>query len=192
MAQAEDVRPLVLIVDDEVDVADTYALRLEDEFQTRVAYGGEAALEAIDDDVDVVLLDRRMPDMHGDEVLERIRDRGFDCPVIMATAVDPDLNILEMDFDDYLCKPIFQGTLLTTLEQHVQTERKSHDDLDEFLSVITKIDILENELSHAELAESDRYQELKERAEVLGPQLRNQVEDFDEVLETFRDIEREA
>lgn len=66
--------PVLLVVDNERDVADTYALQLE-EYDTRVAYGGEEALAKLDDDVDAVLLDRRMPDVHGDEVLARIHDR---------------------------------------------------------------------------------------------------------------------
>jgi len=53
----------VLVVDDERDVADVYALRLSDEFETRTAYSGGAALTPLDDDVDVVLLDRHMPEV---------------------------------------------------------------------------------------------------------------------------------
>ena len=96
----------VLVVDDEEEVADVYALRLRNEYDTRVAYGGEDALETIDVDVDVVLLDRRMPDIPGDEVLEQIREKGYDCRIIMLTAVDPGLDIVEMPFDEYLCKPV--------------------------------------------------------------------------------------
>lgn len=192
MSSAARSDPLVLIVDDEADVAETYALRLETTYETRIALGGEQALELIDDDVDAVLLDRRMPDMHGDDVLAQLRGRGYDCPVIMATAVDPDLNILEMDFDDYLCKPIFSETLRDTLAKHLDTGRGESDDLDTFLSLISKIDVLETELTRAELADSEEYERAKERANELGPQLREQVEGFDELVDTYRDIERES
>lgn len=185
-------RPLVLIVDDEADVADTYALRLEPKYETRVAYSGEEAFELVDDDVDAILLDRRMPGIHGDDVLEEIRERGYDCPIIMATAVDPDLNILEMDFDDYLCKPIFRDTLLDTLEKHLDTPATKNEDLDAFLSLISKIDILETELNRAELAESEEYLQAKERAERLAPALREKIDDFDELLNTYREIERDS
>jgi CheY-like chemotaxis protein len=40
----------------------------------RTAYGGHEALEELSDDVDVILLDRRMPGLSGDEVLEEVRD----------------------------------------------------------------------------------------------------------------------
>jgi len=180
----------VLIVDDEDTVADTYALRLQNRYETRTAYGGEAALEQIDDDVDAVLLDRRMPDIHGDDVLDEIRDRGYDCKVIMATAVDPELNILEMDFDDYLCKPIFQETLVETLEKHLEDSSDGDDQLDEFFGIVSKLSVLEEEKTRAGLEESEEYERLKRRAEDLGSDLRDSIEDFDDLLDTYRDIDR--
>ncbi len=184
--------PVVLVVDDEESVADTYALRLGDGYETRVAYGGEEALEKIGDDVDAVLLDRRMPDIHGDDVLDEIRDRGYDCAVIMTTAVDPDLNILEMDFDDYLCKPIYQETLVDTLEQHVDPQEDEQRDprLSEFFSLVSKISVLREEKSRAELANSDEFNRLKTRAEELGGELRDSIDNFEEIVETHREIER--
>lgn len=69
--------PEVLMVDDEKKVADAYALRLEGVADVTVAYGGREALETIDDQrpPDVVLLDRHMPGLSGDEVLERLGNR---------------------------------------------------------------------------------------------------------------------
>lgn len=183
-------QPVVLIVDDEETVADTYALRLQNRYETRTAYGGEAALEEIDGDVDAVLLDRRMPDIHGDDVLDEIRDRGFDCKVIMATAVDPELNILEMDFDDYLCKPIFQEALVDTLEKHLEDIDEGDEQLDEFFGIVSKLSVLEEEKTRAELEESEDYETLKQRAEELGSDLRDSVDDFDALLDTYRDIDR--
>lgn len=183
---------LVLVVDDEQDVADTYALRLTRRYETRVAYGGEEALELMDDAVDAVLLDRRMPDIHGDDVLDEIRSQGYDCAVIMLTAVDPDLNILEMEFDDYLCKPIERETLLDALDQHLDrpTQGEDSDVIAEFLSVVSKIDVLESELSHTERTNSEEYRQLKSRAEELGPIVQEKVDDIDELLETHQSIAR--
>jgi DNA-binding response OmpR family regulator len=183
---------VVLIVDDEDTVADTYALRLQSRYETRTAYGGEAALAKVDESVDAVLLDRRMPDIHGDDVLEEIRDRGLTCTVIMATAVDPDLNILEMDFDDYLCKPIFQETLVETLEKHLEESDEENAELDEFFSIVSKLSVLEDEKTRAELEESNEYKRLKQRADDLGKDLRGNVEDFDDILDTYHDINRSS
>ena len=52
----------VLVVDDDPDLADMFALWLNRAgYEVRTAYGGEAALDRLDPAVDIVLLDRRMP-----------------------------------------------------------------------------------------------------------------------------------
>jgi len=180
----------VLVVDDEEQVADVLALKVGERYETEVAYGGEGALEAMGEHVDAVLLDRRMPDIHGDDVLVEIRDRGYDCVVVMTTAVDPDLNILEMDFDDYLCKPIDSDTLLTTLDQQLDARPESDPRLEEFFSVVSKIEVLEEELSPGELSNSEEYASLKSEAEELGRELDDSHQDFGELVDTFRSINR--
>ncbi|WP_436931077.1 response regulator transcription factor [Halosimplex halobium] len=190
MSPSADGRPTVLVVDDEREVADVLALKVRDRYETRVAYGGREALASMDEDVDAVLLDRRMPEVHGDEVLAEIRERGYDCVVVMTTAVDPDLNILEMDFDDYLAKPIETETLLTTLDQQLDSRQSGDPKLEEFFSVVSKLEVLESELTPAELADSDEYERRKREAERLGRQLRESHPDFEEIVDTFRDIGR--
>jgi len=179
----------VLVVDDEEDVAEAYALKLRDEYETEIAYGGEQALEKAGDHVAAVLLDRRMPDIHGDDVLVEFRDRGYDFPVIMVTAVDPDLNILEMDFDDYLCKPVDKDTLLSTLDQHVDTPG-SDPRLDEFFQLLSKLSVLEAERTPSELEDDEEFNRLKRRAVELSNELRESMDDFEEVVETYRSLER--
>jgi len=183
-------RETVLVVDDESEVADVLALKIRERYETRVAYGGREALEAMDEDVDAVLLDRRMPDVHGDDVLAEIRERGFDAVVVMTTAIDPDLNILEMDFDDYLSKPIETETLLSTLDQQLDSRRSDDPQLEDFFSVVSKIEVLESELTPAELADSDEYERRKREAEELGRELQDSHSDFEELVDTFRDIGR--
>ncbi|WP_423750819.1 response regulator [Salinirarus marinus] len=68
----------VLIVEDERALVDLFSNWLSDDFDVRTAYDGEQALAKIDDEVDVVLLDRRMPGLSGDDVLERVRERDID------------------------------------------------------------------------------------------------------------------
>ena len=109
--------PTVLIVDDDKDLADTCEYWLRDEFSVCVAYSGQAALDTIDDAVDVVLLDRRMPGLSGDEVLTELRDRDFDCRVAMMTAVEPDTDIVEMAFDEYLVKPVDEQDVIGIVEE---------------------------------------------------------------------------
>jgi len=181
---------VVLVVDDEVAVADTYALRLETEYEIRVAYGGDEALETVDEEVEAILLDHRMPGLSGDEVLETLRDRGDDGVVVMTTAVDPDLNILEMEFDDYLCKPVDRETIMQTLEQHLGPPGNTDERLDEFFQVVSKLSVLKEEKTQTELEASEDFERLQRRADRLKGDLRERVDEFDELVETHRAISR--
>ena len=136
----------VLIVDDERNVADLYAtwVEMEADYQTRVVYDGEAALEALaeaagDHDegdealttrVDAVLLDRRMPGMAGDEVLATLRDRGYEVPVAMVTAVKPEDAPLEADYQKYLTKPVMRddvGRVVRSLVEYDPVDETDDD-----------------------------------------------------------------
>jgi len=155
-----DAEPVVLVVEDEPDVAETYALWLEADHEVRRAASGEAALETLDDDVDVVLLDRMMPGMSGDEVLERIRERGVDVRVAMVTAVDPDFDVVAMGFDDYVTKPPRREQLRDTVADLL--ERADYQErVREFRSLATKRALLEAEKTPAELEGSEAYASLE-------------------------------
>lgn len=170
--------PLVLIVEDEPDLADLYAAWLGDEYRVRTAYGGHEALETVDeldDDVDAILLDRRMPGLSGDEVLTAVRERGIDCRVAMVTAVEPDFDILEMGFDDYLVKPVASETLKETVEGLLR--RGTYDSgVQNLFSLTSKKAMLEAEKSASELADSDEYQKLTTRIEELREEVDRSLE----------------
>lgn len=179
----------VLVVDDEEEVADVYALRLRNEYDTRVAYGGDDALETIDIDVDIVLLDRRMPDISGDDVLDQIREKGYDCRVIMLTAVDPGLDIVEMPFDDYLCKPVEKEDLVAAIEQQLQIQQYD-EQLSEYFEVTSKLALLESELPPQDQEESEELERLNERAKTLRSDLNDLLDEFDSLDEAFQSIGR--
>lgn len=179
----------VLIVDDEPEVTDAYALRLRQRYDdVRTAYGGEEALEEMDEDIDVVLLDRRMP-FSGDKVLEKIRDREYGCRVIMITAVNPGFDIVDMPFDDYLCKPIAKDDMFAAVDQQV-TAAAYDDPVSEFFSLTAKLAVLEAEHTPEQLEESPEYVRMQRRAAELRSGLDVPRERFDEMIETFTDINR--
>jgi DNA-binding response OmpR family regulator len=189
IAVSESTRATVLVVDDEPEVADVYALRLETDYETRVAYGGEEALETVDEDVDIVLLDRRMPELSGDEVLEQLRDRGYDTRVIMLTAVDPGIEIIDMPFDDYLCKPVEKDDLTAAIDQQLRAKRYDTR-LSEYMQVTSKLALLEAELSVQEVSENEELQELSQRADDLKTQMDDALEGFEDIDTAFREIGR--
>ena len=157
-------RPVVLIVDDEPQLAELFELWLRDSWDVRTAFDGETALELVDDDVAIVLLDRRMPGLSGDEVLDSIRDRGYDCQVVMITAVDPDFDIVEMGFDGYIVKPISRTELREVVEQIYQQSDYDRN-VREYFGLISKKVVLESEKSPTELTESEEYAKLERQIE---------------------------
>jgi two-component system response regulator AdeR len=184
-----DDRPLVLVVEDEADLADLYAAWLGDSYRVRTAYGGREALESLDSKIDVVLLDRRMPGLSGDEVLDAIQERGIDCQVAMVTAVEPDFDVLGMGFDDYLVKPVAREELLDTVGD---LERRSTYDarVQELFSLSSKKALLEAEKTDSELAENEEYQDLTEQLETLRAELDTTVDEMDD-NEQFETLFRE-
>jgi DNA-binding response OmpR family regulator len=183
-------QPLVLIVEDEPDLADLYATWLRDDYRVRVAYGGREALDNLDDEVNVVLLDRRMPDLSGDEALAEIRNRGFECRVAMVTAVEPDFDIIAMGFDDYLVKPVSRESLTDTVSNLIL--RNTYDaGVQELYSLASKKALLEAEKDEATLGDNTEYNTLNARLDELRETLDETLNQLDEsrgISAVYRDI----
>jgi CheY-like chemotaxis protein len=183
--------PLALLVDDEKEVADAYALRLRGLCEIETVYDGEDALETVEaETIDVVLLDRHMPGMSGDEVLDELEQRGFDGRVIMVTAIDPGFDVLDMPFDDYLCKPLEREDLRGAVTQ--QCRVLGYETLGEYFSVESKRSILDAELPADEREESEEYQAVERRASDLAKRARRLLDDPAELFEQFDDVAREG
>ncbi len=186
--------PSVLIVEDEPDLADLYAAWLEEEYDVRRAYDGTEALDAIDGTIDVVLLDRRMPGLSGDTVLDTIRERSLDCRVAMVTAVEPDFDIVEMRFDEYLVKPVSSDELVDAIDQLLL--RSTHDEqLREFFALASKKALLDEQKTAAERQASQEYAELEDRLAVLRTRVNDTMQELleqDGYRRLCQDIARES
>ena len=177
-------QPTVLLVDDEEDIVDVYALAFADDYVVEKAYSGEEALEKAAN-ADAILLDRRMPGLSGGEVLEKIRNRGLDARVAMVTAVDPDFDIVEMGFDAYLTKPVDEDELREVVEQLLALSEYD-ERVRERLAIAEKLTTLEAEKSPQELETSSEYRSLQERADELDAQSSDIVGRMDE--DTFKKV----
>ncbi|WP_372479367.1 response regulator [Halomicrobium sp. HM KBTZ05] len=185
--KTEAETPEILVVDDERDVADLYAMWLGEEYETSVAYDGAQALEDADESVDIVLLDRQMPGLSGDEVLGRVRERGLDCRVVMVTAVDPDVDIVDMPFDDYLTKPVTGADLRETVEAMMR--RDAYDDrLQAYFAALSKQATLESEMNPKAREESGAYAKITARVERLADEVDHLSENVDNFESLFSDL----
>lgn len=182
-------RPVVLAVDDEKRVTQAFELWLSDEYQIRTATGGEEALEKLDESVDVALLDRQMSDLSGDEVLERIRDWDYDCNVAMITGVDPDFDIVEMPFDDYVKKPVGRDELRDVVDRLLSV-RDYDEGIQEYFAVAEKQAALEAQKHRSELTESEEYADLVERRESLQEEVDELIVEMDpsRATDVFRQL----
>ena len=178
--------PTVLIVDDDPRLVNMHASWLEDDYNVEHAYDGEEAFRKLDESVDVVLLDRRMPTVSGEEILERIHQWAIDCRVVMLSAVDPDFDIVDMGFDDYIVKPGFRDEVRDVITDVLA--RDMHEKpVQEYLTLSAKEALLRAEKTDSELRQNDAYTRLVERLEHLKEELDDPAKEAtdDEQLQTL-------
>jgi DNA-binding HxlR family transcriptional regulator/DNA-binding response OmpR family regulator len=177
--------PTVLVVDDDPRLANMHASWLEDTYHVKRAHSGAEALRELTDDVDVVLLDRRMPGMSGEEVLARINDLSIDCGVIMLTAIEPDFDVVELGIDDYIVKPGRKSDLTETVADVL--ERSALDDrVREYLALTAKRALLRAETTAVERERSEEYAALVARLDQLRTTLEGPTDDID--TDTLHDM----
>jgi DNA-binding response OmpR family regulator len=133
-----------------------------------------------------------MPGISGDEVLETIRDRALDCRVAMVTAVDPDFDIIDMPFDDYVIKPVSREDLFETI-QRLLTCSEYEARLRKYYALTAKHATLLANKPEAELADNEDFEHLERRMEELQEGLDETIAEFDDddFTAVFRDLSDE-
>ncbi|MFO7832958.1 MAG: HalX domain-containing protein [Halohasta sp.] len=169
----------ILVVEDDTSVTKLYVQFLEPEYTVLTAETAREGIDALLGEggndpattaVDAVLLDRRLPDAPGEEVLDFIDEQDFDCRVAMVTGVEPDFDIVDMGFDLYIVKPVTRSELLEAVETlFVRSEYGGL--LREAASLASKRALLESQKSEAELEASTEYTTLLDRMSELDDEL---------------------
>ena len=118
----------ILIVDDEKNYPLILSAILEEEgFETFTANSGGEALEVLENtDIDLVLTDMKMPSMDGIELLEKIKAKDPDLPVIMMTAhgtVDKAVEAMQKGAYSYILKPFDNERLIIYVNKAVGMHR---------------------------------------------------------------------
>jgi DNA-binding response OmpR family regulator len=124
----------VLIVEDHRELAATIAVGLRREgMAVDIAFDGEDALRhAAGDSYDVILLDRDLPKIHGDEVCRALVARGSRSRVLMLTAADTiedRVDGLGLGADDYLPKPFAFAELVARVRALARRPETTHPPL---------------------------------------------------------------
>src|SRR5438874_539799 len=117
-------RPVILVVDDDAGVRESFRLTLEDHYDVVDVPDGLRALDAVRaSQVDLVLLDIRLPEMDGIEVLERIKaiDEGIEVVLVTAVrTVRTAVAAMKLGAFDYLTKPFEEDELLAVIARALE------------------------------------------------------------------------
>lgn len=119
---------VVLIVDDDTSVLRTFSKLLQKTgYATETAETGKEAIEKISKSFyDVVLIDFRLPDMDGINLLEKIPDQLTSSVKIMITgfpSLDLGVKALDMGIDAYVVKPVSPSDLLSLISEKLMGKK---------------------------------------------------------------------
>jgi two-component system response regulator ArlR len=120
----------ILIVEDEIGIANFLEQGLSEEgYTVTVSHNGQEGLElAIEKNFDILLLDWNLPENSGLEICERLREKGFNSPIIFLTARDTTEDLikgLQAGANDYIKKPFHFSELLERIKVQLRTKEPS-------------------------------------------------------------------
>ena len=129
MERIKDMSEKILIVDDEVEIADLIEVYLKNEnYIVFKFYTATEALECINSTMlDLAILDIMLPDINGFTLCQKIRER-YTYPVIMLTAKDAEtdkITGLTLGADDYITKPFRPLEMVARVKSQLRRYKKS-------------------------------------------------------------------
>ncbi len=137
------MKPLVFLVEDDVDLADVLKFSLEEEFNLVHFTNARDLFKALEDTIpDIILLDIMIPGLGGIRIARSIRQNALykDLPIIFLTAKSEEEDKIEgfnVGADDYVTKPFSSKELIARIKAVLNRYKKSN------ISSILKIDDLE-------------------------------------------------
>lgn len=117
----------ILVVDDELDIAEAVRAVLEAEgYQVEIAADGSQCLQMLRrQKPDLLLLDVMMPVIDGFGVLDEMRSENLRVPVVMMSAIRPDGRLAEYGVEVFLKKPFQLETLLEAVDSALGSDRSN-------------------------------------------------------------------
>lgn len=124
----------LLYAEDEISMSEAVVDILSfHKYNVDAVYDGQEALDyALAEEYDGIILDIMMPRLSGLEVLQKLREKGINTPVLLLTAkseVDDRITGLDMGADDYLPKPFDMGELLARVRAMLRRKENFTPDI---------------------------------------------------------------
>lgn len=121
----------ILIIDDDESMRDTLEALLRKDFNVMKASDGRGAIDTIKkNDIDVALLDIRLPDINGMDVLKEIKENNEDIDVIIITAVreiDTAVKAVKLGAYDYITKDFDYDDVITRIKRLIESQEKKRE-----------------------------------------------------------------
>jgi DNA-binding response OmpR family regulator len=123
------MKALILIVEDDKDLLELLEHRLQkEEYETLGFLSTKYVKNVLEEEpVDLILMDRNLPEIEGSEYIALLREKGMDVPVIFLSAKNSPTNIEEgflRGGDDYVTKPFEVRELLLRIEALLRRTKK--------------------------------------------------------------------
>jgi DNA-binding NtrC family response regulator len=132
MNAAAEARPHVVVIDDEVDLCELISLRLEHHgYRVSAEHDGAGALELLTQDpADLMLLDLRLENENGLDVLTEVRKRASDLPIIILTAhgtIEVAVEATKLGAYGFLTKPFDDRELVAKIAAGVEMRSRASE-----------------------------------------------------------------
>lgn len=112
---------VVLIIEDDGTLANDYASWLP-EYTVLIATDTDAVYDQLENDVDIVLLDRGFSETPSEEILSSILAHGINCQIGLLSAANTTNNVLHLDVDEHIPRPVnreeFRATVARLDDRH--------------------------------------------------------------------------
>jgi len=170
----------VVLVEDDPEAAGQYAHWTPDRWSATVVSTAEAALEAVDADTDVLVVGTGLPDRPAYRLVGTLRSRGFDSQMVVVGVEDETRDWETHGADGVVPAPVEGEPFrrkLARLADRIAYDRR----LQEYYSLVSERAVMEAHHSPDELADSEEYQHLLERAGEVSRQLDGYLEDIADV-----------
>jgi len=122
----------IVLIEDEEDLLELLEYRLEKEGYEVTGFLSTKMVEEflLQEDVDLLIVDRNLPGVEGSEFIKKLRDQGHSIPVIFVSAKDQDSEIEEgflRGGDDYLTKPFNMNELVLRVKSILRRVQKNDE-----------------------------------------------------------------
>lgn len=158
--------PTVLIVEPESSFTEVYRHWLDDQYLIQTARMEREALDILNPDIDLVLLDPSPSTNDTWSLLRELNARELEFRVIVVTAIEPDFDIIPLKLDDYLLKPVSKDELRSAVEQVLELDTYDVRRADRYALLSKKV-ALEAVKSTEELTANDAFRELEAELQAI-------------------------